>query len=791
MRALTTTRTGDGEQVYLSGIRRSLAFAPAAIVRAMVIIALVCASEIASAEAWKGRPLADVLVELRSNGLPLIYSSQVVSPELRIASEPNASDPVDRLREVLKPLGLALKPVGRAGEQMAIVRDEHTSNELVTTRSIVNSIHLDEIKVYASRFDVQRDDSAESVAVAHSALERITGSEQDALRSLHYLPGTASSGVSALTHVRGGNEDETLVRFDGIELYNPVHLKDFQGLFGLLDGEFVQSLQFFSGGYPARFGNHTSGMVDIEARHTSKNENLLGVSMLYTRAISSGSFSDDRGTWLFGYRNSSLPEVLSHLRRKIGDPQFEDFVGRVSYDWRGMKIIAGTLRLNDELQLFTMSHNEQTVGRYHDTYFWLRVEQDWNDWLTSHVQLSRATLDSDRSASVDIPLINTGSLMRSRDSSVDSLLMDWAASLGKSATLEWGARVDRGRLTYDYTSVNSPLEPLAATFFRLPRTTTFHLSGNPEGELYSAYVSGHDTYGPWTAELGLRWDDYDYIDNARLLSPRLNVRYTFDADNNIRFSAGRFVQARSPTALDITSLAPRFSTPESSRQFVLAFEHRFATQLLFHIEAYTKRNEHVRQYSENILDVVTLAPELKIDYQVIPPQASYAKGVELSLQSAQQGPFNWWANYTWSQAYDRIRGRNIPRSFDQPHALSAGLSWSSERWQNSAALSWHTGWPYTPLQVKTTSGDDVATLGPRNSARFGDFASLDLRTQYQVPLGRTILQMYVEILNAFNRGNDCCRQLSVVEASDGHLQILVKQKSWLSLVPLAGIDYRF
>ena len=61
----------------------------------------------------------------------------------------------------------------------------------------------------------------------------------------------------------------------------------------------------------------------------------------------------------------------------------------------------------------------------------------------------------------------------------------------------------------------------------------------------------------------------------------------------------------------------------------------------------------------------------------------------------------------------------------------------------------------------------------------------------RIPIGKTSLEAFLEVYNAFNRGNDCCRQVSVTQAPDDTLHIQVRQKTWLSIVPLAGIDYRF
>ncbi len=754
----------------------------------MVLTILI--AQTAQAATWAGRTLSDILAELRASGIPLIYSNQIVTPALRVNEEPAASTPLDRLREALRPLGLTLKYLGSSAAGYAIVRNEAVDEGVSATSPMVPS-RLREVTVYASRYSLARENETDSVVMRRSALEHMIGSEQDALRSLRYLPGTTNNGVSALTHVRGGNEDETLVQFDGVELYNPVHLKDFQGLFGLLDAEFVQSLDFFSGGYPARYGNHTSGMVDIAARENKTTETLLGVSMLYTRAISSGSFDNEQGTWLFGYRNSSLPEVLRRLRRKIGDPAFEDYLGRVSYDWQSFKLTAGALRLNDDLQLTTLAHAEQTTARYRDTYLWLRAEHNFSDSLAARVQLSRANLTSTREATVDVKLISNGLLNRTHDTIIDSLSMDWSAKVAASTSLEWGAHIDRASLRYDYTSHAIAFDPLAATF-HLRQMVNIHLAGEPRGDMYNAYISARTEFDAWSGELGLRWDDYDYIDHSEVVSPRLNLSYALNANSTLRFGAGRYVQARGPNNLDITSLASRFSSPESSDQYVLGFERRFEDEIRLRIESYTKHSSHVRQYSENILDVVTLAPELKIDRTLIAPRSSSARGVEISIASTRLGPANWWASYTWSQTLDRLGLQDIPRSFDQPHALSAGFQFSTSRWHNSAALTWHTGWPYRPLQINSSPGNsDTAKLGIRNSERFGDFASLDLRTQYQVPIGTTTLELYVEAHNALNRANDCCQQVTVTESSDSTLHIQVKQKLWLGIVPLAGVDWRF
>ena len=55
---------------------------------------------------YAGRPLADVLRDLQSLGLSVVFSSELVRPEMRVASEPKSAVPRKILDEVLEPHGL-------------------------------------------------------------------------------------------------------------------------------------------------------------------------------------------------------------------------------------------------------------------------------------------------------------------------------------------------------------------------------------------------------------------------------------------------------------------------------------------------------------------------------------------------------------------------------------------------------------------------------------------------------------------------------------------------------------
>ena len=61
----------------------------------------------------------------------------------------------------------------------------------------------------------------------------------DLYRAVAVLPGTSAKDFSARFSVRGGMHEDVLVRLDGLELVEPFHLKDLDGVFNVVDPEII------------------------------------------------------------------------------------------------------------------------------------------------------------------------------------------------------------------------------------------------------------------------------------------------------------------------------------------------------------------------------------------------------------------------------------------------------------------------------------------------------------------------------------------------------------------------
>src|SRR5688572_30900267 len=80
------------------------------------------AAAAAGSSRYAGRPLADVLRDFGSLGLTVLFTAEVVQPEMRVGSEPRAVDPRRLLDEILAPHGLLARE--GAGGVLVVVRAE-------------------------------------------------------------------------------------------------------------------------------------------------------------------------------------------------------------------------------------------------------------------------------------------------------------------------------------------------------------------------------------------------------------------------------------------------------------------------------------------------------------------------------------------------------------------------------------------------------------------------------------------------------------------------------------------
>lgn len=815
-----------------------------------------------------GDSLTDALHELQRTGVRVIFSSQTVTPDMRVLREPAGDSAEERLRSLLAPHGLGLQalegggwvvvvepgsqpaslvvevisapdgaPVrgavvsipeirrvartdrkGRAridsltratftvvvhaeGYTTAILqRDEQTSRspEPLAVRLAPDPDQLVEVIVQTSRYGSGGASLGTRTHRSRAELEAAPGTNEDVARALQQLPGAAAGGFSARTHVRGSRDNETLFRYDGVTLVDPYHLKDFQGLFSAIDPASTESTTFWTGAFPIEFGQRSGAIVDIEPRKISAPAAELGVSVLNSSLLFGTPFAQDRGTIFVSGRMSNLSQISRWLDRDIGEPDFHDLTVRATWSFDARtQLAAGLLALADTIDVFNTSRSQQAEADYDDAYTWLRLTHEFAPGLSSTTLLSRASLRDQRSGQLIRDGISSGTLSEDLHSHFNTLReqVDWSLSPRWYVTA--GAELIHSGADYDFSSEATYLEPFFPGLVPSPAVTR-NIETSAEGWTSAAYASARWQIQPdSTAEFGLRRDSQSLHGAAAdaQWSLRANFRQRLTPATTLRLSWGQFSQAPWVSELQVADGLTSLTAATRLKETNLSVEHAFDRGWLLRAEAYDKREQEPVTYFENSLSSLVLLPEIEVDRGRVDASGGRMRGVELTLETDRARELSGWLSYAWARADDRVAGNYVPRTWDQRQTVQAGLAWSRVRWQLSTVFNWHSGWPFTPLEASTLSWIDPQSVtlayGPRSSAHYSSFTSLDVRATYEWPLSRGTLEAAIEVRNAFNHANNCCRTLAVDAEQDGSSQLEIEKENWLGLTPIFGVRWRY
>jgi outer membrane cobalamin receptor len=770
---------------------------------AVAVCGLIACQVLVAAPSWTGVSLAAYIESLGAAGLPVIYSDDLISDDLLVTIEPGGESPVDALRAVLRPHGMLLV-AGASGNWLVVADPDARSagtRASADERVASDTDVLPEIIVNSSVYSIRYQQPG-----SHTFLDRDFAADlpdvgEETLRALDRVPGVANGGVSTRSHVRGGANNEQLVLLDGLRLYEPYHLKDFQAFQSIINESAIDGIDFYTAGYQARYGDRMSGVIDIGLRSMpEETETELGLSLFNTSALSTGRFLADRGgDWLVSGRRSNLASVNRALKKDYGEPEFEDALAHLGWQWTDRSYVAANFLYSRDRILISQSDDSETAtAAYRNNVAWLKVDFDWSDRVSVSTIVSATDISNSRDGQVDIPDTVAGTVADSRNFGTYGVKQNWLFEAGERWAFRAGFDVSFLDAAYNYTSSLSIFEPFDQIFDNEPFSTT-SLRSRPEGEQYAGYVEARwKLSDDVVVDLGLRVDrqTYSVAETDEQVSPRLNILYRLGERTELRAGAGRFYQAQEINELQINDGLIDFFPPQHANHLVASLWHSFAGADL-RIELYQKSYHDLVPRFENAFNTLVLLPELQIDRTRVDADSSLVRGAELSLSGElATDKSRWWVGYTWSRAEESVGPDEIRRSWDQTHAVKIGAISEWGQWRLSAAGSWHSGWPKSDLSLQPTLNPDgssgwIATTSPRNSLNYDSFQTLDLRASQAFQLPNSELTAFIEVSNVLNRQNACCTDYSMQLAADGSPSLRVENEHWLPLVPSIGVVWKF
>lgn len=205
-----------------------------------------------------------------------------------------------------------------------------------------NSISMNEIEINASADTdiVNTMQSASMKAFSIEETERYAGSRSDPARMASNFAGVQGSNDSRNDIVVRGNSPSGLLwRMEEIDIPNPNHFAvagSSGGPQSIINNKYLANSEFFTGAFPANYGNALGGVFDLKMRNgnSEKHERTFQFGFLGTEIAIEGPLRKKNGaSYLLTYRYSTLA-LFSSINFNIGTsavPGYQDLGIRLNY----------------------------------------------------------------------------------------------------------------------------------------------------------------------------------------------------------------------------------------------------------------------------------------------------------------------------------------------------------------------------------------------------------------------------------------------------------------------------
>ena len=656
-------------------------------------------------------------------------------------------------------------------------------------------VALEGVVVTGGHFPESETNPTSNVGFSGEEIRRAPGSAGDVSRIVASLPSVAkiNDQTNGLV-VRGGSPTENSFYVDNIEIPNINHFPTqgaSGGPIGLLNVDFIDGVEFLTGGFSAAYGDRLSSVMDIAFRDGNRTEvdgqldlNLAGFGGVLEGPLPAGS-----GSWMLSARRSYLDLMIEMVDAgSTVAPRYGDAQVKVTVDLGSRHTLtAFGLLADDHMRSDSVVAVENAMVHFGNQDLWAGTAGvNWRALWGTAISNTSLAYTGNRYDEEFVETNSGGALLRNRSTEQSLTLRNVTrAQLGPAYALEFGAEAKYGIGRFDnvyaarYDALGTPIPELVLD----RRTTDTRLSA------FASFIVTPTSR--LTATLGARIDHHTAT-GATHLSPRLALEYRLADRTSLTGATGIYYQ-RLPLVL--LAQRPENGSLDDPRAIhvVAGLNQRLGEYTRLTIEAYHKAYDRLPldpgQAPLFVLD------ELFYDYGFFTNHArltdggrARSTGVEATLQKRlAQNVYG-----LVSAAYFRTKYRGADevwrdRVFDNRVVFGVEGGYKPNRsWEFSARWLFAGGPPYTPLDTTRSAQLNRAVLDESriNLARYPSYHSLNVRVDRRFYFSGSNLVVYLSVWNAYNRKNVAAYYWNGVEGGQGTIY------QW-SALPIFGLEFEF
>ena len=562
--------------------------------------------------------------------------------------------------------------------------------------------------------------------------------EKDIFKFLQLLPGVSAGkdGMSGLL-VRGGSNDQTLILYDDVPIYNQAHA---YGILSIFSGETVQSAEVSKGYISPAYGSRLSAMTQIRTREGDRRNHRqsLTVGTLSLAGTLDGPIKRDKGSYLISARYF-FPEAVLAIADNDIRYGFNDITGKLTYDIHRNHTLSLGVYSGDDHMKNKEDHAENGFG-WGNTTASLRLESRWNDNLRSSVVAYYTYLQN-----------------RQETEFKDDGFSNWGKTTFK--THEFGAR-----MTFDQRLSRVWSLEYGATFSHQrfePMHTKSIITGQHKDRGYSSellvsgalFLNNRFQWGGWRADVGVRGAAYDNSEQTRYaVEPRAQLSYDFGRDNAVWLSGTINSQALVQFNRYYYSMPIDFWTPfrdgrlQHAWQVSLGGRAKLHENLTLSVEGYYKRMRN--------LPLIYDSDDFLLSNGGFIYGTGRAFGIEAMLQY-QTERLSLTASYTYTDSRRRSDGVTYPFEYDVPHDFNAFVSYDvvkrpGRKHTFSLNVAWRSGLPYrlTNESYPDTDGNPIIGITAYPTMRMRNYFRADVSYNMERRKRNGVRNWQFSIINA-------------------------------------------
>jgi hypothetical protein len=638
-------------------------------------------------------------------------------------------------------------------------------------------VSLAEVEVRANPFMRSEESPLSMQRLGLSEIETNPGSNRDISRVIQSLPGVGSTpNFRNDIIIRGGGPSEVSFYLDGIEIPTINHFAtqgSSGGAVGILNADFISTVDFYSSSFPASRGDALSGIFEFTQTEGNKEKNRFRASVGASEmSLTADGPVGDNSSYIMSVRRSYLQFLFDVIGLPFL-PTFNDyqFKWKTRIDEKNELTIVSIGAL-DQFRLNTGLANPTDEQEF--ILAFLPVNEQWSYAIGAVYKHFKT--NSFQTLVVSRNMLNNTNYKHPENDETRPKSLDY-----ESREIENKIRFENNMRWADYKFVYT----LGSEYAKYYNSTFQQLFvGNELQQIdyassldlfkfgASAQLSRSFVSDRLTISAGMRTDFNTYsssmMNPLQQLSPRLSASYILTEKWAVSTGIGRYYQLPSYPTLGFRNGAGELVNKNNGLKYIAANHLAAGIQFIpredvfFSLEGFYKGYEN---YPFSLRDSISLANS-GADFgvlgaeEVVSTSEGRAYGFELLNRVKLRSGFNMIFTYTFVKSEFKDRDeRLIASSWDFRHILvftaikDIGRNWS-------AGLKWRFdgGLPYTPYNLEVSSlvqawdalGGPYIDFSRLNQERFNPYHQLDIRVDKRFFFDRWSLMLYLDIQNAYN-----------------------------------------